>query len=119
MKIHQAHPAIKLVLAVAFCLAAIGQAPIEKLNPIQTPILLVSVVILFVSILATLKNFKQSFVPHSVIAIALVFLGGWAVSHLGSLRFASATGVFLIWLGICYSVIAVGIYLREWLAIVK
>lgn len=119
MKIHQAHPIIKLVLSVAFCLAAIGQAPIERLKPIQTPILFVSVAILFVSMLATLKNFKQSFVPHSVIAIALVFLGGWAVSHLGTLRFASEMGVFLTWLGICYSVIAVGIYLREYLAIVK
>lgn len=119
MKITQAHPAIKVVLSIAFCLAALGQAPMERLKPIQTPFLVISVATLFASILLTMRNFKQGFVPHSVIAISSVFLGGWTLSHLGSMRFASLIGSFMIWGGVCYSVVAVGIYLRQWRAFGK
>ena len=114
MGVRSANPSIKLFLAVAFCLAAMGQSPIENLNTVHTYFLFGSVVMLFLSIVATIKNFKQSFVPHSIIAISLVFIGNWCARAMIEIRFLSLFGSLLIWLGLFYSIIAVGIYLNEW-----
>lgn len=105
---------VKLFLSVAFCMAAFGQVSIEGLKIVRTVILSCSIIILIISVILTRKNFRQSFVPHSIIAISLITIGNCLIKQIIVIQCISLFGTFLTWIGLCYSIVAVGIYLMEW-----